>query len=259
MAVRRMIHRDIVCSDEFISMSYAAQALFLQFTIEADEFGFVAGAKRIMRAINVDDSILSELITADFVYRFNSGVVLMRDWDRANTRKNDRQHKVAFPHEYAMLEKDENGRYIIMDSAGIQWNPMESENSPAQQSIAQQKYISPVATASHPGLDTLEAYKHPRFIPPSLKQVQDYIAEHNLNVNGQRFISYYKARGWKMGNNPMQDWEAALDYWNTQKQGNGGIGLGRDGVAGSDSATDDWSNIDPERKQLFEQAFAEGT
>lgn len=105
--------------------------------------------------------------------------------------------------------------------------------------------------------EVIKPRKRSRFIPPTLQQVSEFISECGLSVDAQRFFSYYETNGWRVGRNPMQDWKAALCYWNTQ--GNGGIGLGRDAVARSDSATDDWSNIDPERKRLFERAFAEGT
>lgn len=135
MAVRRMIHKDIVCGDRFIAMSFAAQALFFQLQVEADEYGFVSGVRKIMKAIDVGDDVLAELIEAELIYRFDSGIVVMRDWDRANTRKNDRLNKIAFPREFSMLRKDENNKYVLSD--GNQRNPLDSQRSLAELSGAQ--------------------------------------------------------------------------------------------------------------------------
>lgn len=111
MAERRMIHRNVVCSDAFIEMSFQAQALYYQLQIEGDEWGFVAGLKRIMRTIGASEEAVEELVKAGFVYRFDSGILLMRHWDVANTRKSDRENAIAFTEEYEMVEQDKNKVY----------------------------------------------------------------------------------------------------------------------------------------------------
>ena len=75
MAVRRMIHKDVICSDAFIDMSFEAQALFFQLQIEADEFGFVSAPKKVMRTIGSGVDALNEIIDSGFAYRFDSQVL----------------------------------------------------------------------------------------------------------------------------------------------------------------------------------------
>lgn len=111
MAERRMYHRAVICSDAFIEMSFEAQALFQQLQIEGNEYGFVSGVKKVMRTIGASEEAMKELIDAGFVYRFDSGIVLMRHWDVANHRKNDRENPIAFPEEYALVEQDGNKVY----------------------------------------------------------------------------------------------------------------------------------------------------
>jgi hypothetical protein len=51
------------------------------------------------------------------------------------------------------------------------------------------------------------------FVPPSLKDVQDYCKERNNSVNPEKWISHYQSNGWKVGKNSMKDWKAAVRTW----------------------------------------------
>ena len=65
------------------------------------------------------------------------------------------------------------------------------------------------ATASHP------------FVPPTLSEVEAYLQEqqalcpdrYKASEQAQRFVNYYQSNGWKVGRNPMQDWQAAANSW----------------------------------------------
>lgn len=47
------------------------------------------------------------------------------------------------------------------------------------------------------------------FTPPTVEEVAVYVRERGSAVDPQGFLDYYAARGWKIGNTPMQDWKAA--------------------------------------------------
>lgn len=73
----------------------------------------------------------------------------------------------------------------------------------------------------NPELDAVQRVKSAggtRFTPPTTTQVQDYIAEKQLDVDAEQFIDYYKAKGWMVGNNQMCDWKAVLRNWNRQEK-----------------------------------------
>ena len=55
--------------------------------------------------------------------------------------------------------------------------------------------------------------KTKRFKPPTIEEVQAYCKEHNNNVDAQRFIDFYEAKGWMLGKNKMKDWKAAVRTW----------------------------------------------
>ena len=53
----------------------------------------------------------------------------------------------------------------------------------------------------------------PRFIPPTVEEVEAYIQERKSNVDAQRFVDFYASKGWMVGKNPMKDWRAAVRTW----------------------------------------------
>lgn len=63
-------------------------------------------------------------------------------------------------------------------------------------------------------------------IPPSLKDVSEYIISKNYGLDSQWFIDYYAARGWMIGRYKMKDWQAAVRTcernrikWDSEKSG----------------------------------------
>ena len=72
-----------------------------------------------------------------------------------------------------------------------------------------------------------EGFAPRRFHPPTLSQVRDYVYERNSPVDPQGFLDFYQAKGWMVGNTPMQDWKAALrnaeswERWQRQERQQG--------------------------------------
>jgi hypothetical protein len=56
------------------------------------------------------------------------------------------------------------------------------------------------------------------FSPPTLEQVKAYILEKGYDVDPAKWINYYTANGWKVGRNPMKDWQAAVRTWTKDPQ-----------------------------------------
>ncbi len=52
-----------------------------------------------------------------------------------------------------------------------------------------------------------------RFIPPSVKQVNNYCQKRKNTVSAQRFVDFYASKGWLVGSSPMTDWRAAVRRW----------------------------------------------
>lgn len=58
-----------------------------------------------------------------------------------------------------------------------------------------------------------------RFMPPTIEQVRAYVQEMNFShVDPERFIDYYTSNGWKVGRNPMKDWQATVRNWESKNK-----------------------------------------
>lgn len=76
-----------------------------------------------------------------------------------------------------------------------------------------------------PPINNIKLYKHKEreteFTPPTLEALKIFfkkiIAEKRLNLTAsqeaEKFYNHYQSNGWKVGKNPMQDWQAAATSW----------------------------------------------
>lgn len=74
-----------------------------------------------------------------------------------------------------------------------------------------------------------------KFVPPTLDGIETYCAENGYHIDAQHFISYYTANGWKVGKNPMKDWQAAVRMWAMRDAHGGGFSKRNDGDILSDA------------------------
>lgn len=52
-----------------------------------------------------------------------------------------------------------------------------------------------------------------RFNPPTVEEVTAYCKERKNNVDAERFVDFYTAKGWMVGKNKMKDWKSAVRTW----------------------------------------------
>jgi hypothetical protein len=52
-----------------------------------------------------------------------------------------------------------------------------------------------------------------RFKPPTAQEVASYCRTAQLNVDAEKFCDYYGSQGWKVGRNPMKNWQMAVRNW----------------------------------------------
>ena len=130
-----------------------------------------------------------------------------------NIDYNDRIHSDAHTNlsRSGMPKKKENGK------------PKSDLLSPERSEVSD----PPVDTATppfarHPPSRQRSHRKEPQqFIKPAVKEVEDYLLSqkecclNTLTARTQalRFFNYYESNGWRVGRNPMQNWQAAADNW----------------------------------------------
>lgn len=57
-----------------------------------------------------------------------------------------------------------------------------------------------------------------RFAPPSVDEVRAYCLERGNSVDAQKFVDFYASKGWKVGNQSMKDWKAAVRTWEQREE-----------------------------------------
>ena len=92
MAQKRMFSLHVTDTDRFLDMSASAQALYFHLGMHGDDDGFVSSPRKIARIAGCNDDDLRLLAAKGYIIPFESGVVVITDWNINNTLKNDRYH-----------------------------------------------------------------------------------------------------------------------------------------------------------------------
>lgn len=223
MAEKRMFTQKIIDSDPFLDMPLSAQALYFHLNMRADDDGFVNNPKRIQRTISASEDDLKLLLAKRFVIGFDNGVIVIKHWRMHNTLKKDRYNPTQYQEELALLQIKPNKSYTekLPETVGLPtgdetepvWNQNGTKTEP-QYSIGKYSLvedsldIEEVSDSDEPSKP-----KTKRFKPPTIEEVKAYCKERNNNVDAQRFVDFYEAKGWMLGKNKMKDWKAAVRTW----------------------------------------------
>lgn len=204
MAEKRMFSKKIIDTDWFMDMPATTQNLYFHLSMRADDDGFIASPKRIIKLIGASEDDYKILISKKFIIPFESGVCVITDWRINNYLRNDRYTETIYQEEKQRLVLNENGKYEFGIPNGIpSINTDTNSNSISYTNIEEKE---------------TEKEKEKRFAKPSLEEVQAYCKERNNNVDAERFINFYTSKGWKVGNQPMKDWKACVRTWERENR-----------------------------------------
>lgn len=63
--------------------------------------------------------------------------------------------------------------------------------------------------------------KKEKFKIPTMAEVQDYCNERKNGISAYSFVNFYQSKGWRVGNQPMKDWKAAVHTWEQKNKPHG--------------------------------------
>lgn len=86
-----------------------------------------------------------------------------------------------------------------------------------------------------------------RFTPPTVDEIRAYCAERGNDVDPDRFYDFYASKGWRVGQNPMRDWRAAVRTWERRDERPGGA------IPFPQQRTPDYRNDNPFLQMLREE------
>lgn len=202
MAQKRMFSLQVTDTDKFLDMSASAQALYFHLGMHGDDDGFVGSPRKIARTAGCNDDDLRLLAAKGYIIPFESGVVVITDWNINNTLKNDRYHPTLYSTEKSRLTTDHAGRLTLGNSQETTWN----QNG---------TILEPEPNLTKPNKeDKATTPPRSRFVPPTIDEVKDYCLERKNTVDAERFFDFYSANGWVQGRGkPIKDWKAAVRTW----------------------------------------------
>ncbi len=113
MAQRRMISHQSINDDNFVDMEQGPRLLYVYLVANADDDGMIRQIKNMCVLAGATEEDLAVLIQKGYVYRFSTGTVVIVDWKVHNKIPPSRYTPTLFREEYACLEIDPKGRYIV--------------------------------------------------------------------------------------------------------------------------------------------------
>ena len=107
MAKRRMLHPDLLQSDDFISLSSQTQLLYVHLNLLADDDGVVNNHLSVMRMLGIGKTKLAPLIEKGYILKLKCGLLVITHWRLHNKIRPDRYQTTRFPEVFSEIESDD--------------------------------------------------------------------------------------------------------------------------------------------------------
>lgn len=112
MSAKRMFDKAIIDTDRFMDLPMSAKALYFLLGMEADDEGFVS-PKKVIRIHGGNEDDVKILTAKEFVIQFQSGVVVITDWNKNNWLDGRRTKPTEYQREKKQLALTENKEYVL--------------------------------------------------------------------------------------------------------------------------------------------------
>lgn len=207
MAERRMFAKSVINSARFLTMPPSSRLLYYDLGMAADDDGVVE-AFTVIRMTGAVEDDLRVLISKGFVSLLNDELVAyITDWNKNNQIRKDRYQPSIYQN---LLVKLGDGNQRLTDGLP-DGNQRSTQYRLGKYRLGKDRLgkdsLGKVSTGEENKAATPPRAK--RFNPPTLAEVQSYVAERHSAVDPQGFIDFYESKGWMVGKTPMKDWQAA--------------------------------------------------
>ena len=115
MARKRMFDLDLINQDSFYDLPMEAKALYFLLGMEADDEGFIS-PKKVLRLYGGNDDSIKILIAKNYLIPFESGVVVITDWNYNNYLQNSRVKPTIYQDEKRLLGYDTDTKKYVINS-----------------------------------------------------------------------------------------------------------------------------------------------
>ncbi len=112
MSQKRMFDKSVIETDNFLNVSMSAKALYFLLGMEADDEGFVS-PNRVIRLYGGEIGDIKNLIDVKLIIPFQSGVVVITNWNQNNWLDSRRIKPTQYQEEKKLLELTEHNKYVL--------------------------------------------------------------------------------------------------------------------------------------------------
>lgn len=204
-----------------------------------EKFGFPSGMA--MEAIGIKSyntfiSTLKDLVDYGFIKmversknQYSANIIALSKFNKAQYKALD---KAFIKHSTKQSESTIQSTVQSIDSINKPiYNNTNLQINNINEAIASQENLSkenpleifPKSESVEPEAEERKkvAPKKERFKPPTVQEVQEYCNERQNGIQAYTFVNFYQSKGWKVGNQPMKDWRAAVRTWEQKNKQNG--------------------------------------
>lgn len=122
-----MFSKELIQSDKFFSMSIKSQLLYFHIGLLVDDDGFSNNYRMYMNVINADEENLYELQKQGYIYVFESGVLVVRDFLQSNQLRKDRYNETIYKDELSLINVRNKRYYINEKNMATIWQPDDNQ------------------------------------------------------------------------------------------------------------------------------------
>lgn len=197
MAQKRMFDKKVVGSDKFLDLPNSSKALYFMAGMEADDKGFFQ-PRKLQKMCGFSDDDYKILIAKSFFITFESGVMVVTDWNKNNWLDSRRITETEYVDELNLL-KLVNQKYefrLEKESAKPMLSQYSIEENRIEENSIEKKEI-----------------KRKNFVKPTIEEIAEYCKERNNGINANAFYDFYESKDWYVGKNRMKDWKACVRTW----------------------------------------------
>ena len=198
----RIIKESICTSDTIDQMTWFEECFWHRLIVNCDDYGRFDARPAVLksRLFPLKERITLKDVESALTKLAGIGCVVLYEYDGKpylylptwEVHQTIRAKKSKYPAPVGDVKTSESiCKQMQADESGCSRNPIQSE--------IESKVI--------------RADKPRRFTRPTMEEIGAYCRERGNGVNPQRFFDFYEAKGWKIGKDPMQDWQAAVRTW----------------------------------------------
>lgn len=212
MAQKRMFDKRVIDTDKFADLPNTSKALYFMAGIEADDRGFFQ-PRRLQKEYGFTDDDYKILIAKRYFICFESGVMVITDWNKNNWLDTRRITETEYIDELNLL-KLVNNKYELnaTDKPCLaDAKPMLSQYSIEENSIEENSIVQ------NSILESKSSTKTKKFIPPTLDEIKEYCIKRNNNIDPKVFYDYYNTGNWiDAKGNKVKNWKQKIITWERQ-------------------------------------------